>query len=159
MSKIIENFLVPLFVVISVLYAFNSFGSDKNIQLHKVYHHATTSPVHLERANISFYFSGDPQLQEVHNKKLCNDQSCTFFFPEVVISQGECEAMIKRLQDYNDGYTVSIKEVKAPTKGIMLVFNFDHGKFAVSYERFDSIGLQKGIVFRLYNKELLDQLQ
>ena len=80
MNKVIENFLVPLFLVVSVLYAFNSFGSDGMIQLNKVYHHTTDSPVHLEKANVSLYFSGDPQLQEIKNK---NSQNCTataFFF-------------------------------------------------------------------------------
>lgn len=158
MSKIIENFLVPLFLVVSVLYAFNSFGSD-GIMLNKVYHHTTQDLVHLEKANISFYFSGDPQLQEVKNKKNFTSSSPTFFFPHAVISQGECEAMVKRLNDYNDSYTVTIKQVMQPVKGILLVFNFDPHKLSLSYERFDSIGLQKGIVFRLYNKELLKKLE
>jgi N-acetylmuramoyl-L-alanine amidase len=159
MSKIIEHFLVPLFVVVSVLYAFNSFGSDGNVQLNKVYHHTTHSPVHLERANVSLYFSGDPQLQEIKNKKTHDTQSCTFFFPQAVVNKGECELMVKRLRDHSDCYSVSINEVVKPVKGIVLVFNFDQSKFSVSYERFDSIGLHKGVVFRLYNKELLKQLE
>lgn len=159
MSKIIEYFLIPLFVVVSVLYAFNSSGSDGTIQLHKVYHHTTHSPVLLERANVSFYFSGDPQVQEIKSKKAQDVQSSAFFFPQAVITKGECEAMVKRLNDYRDCYTVTIEEVTRPTKGIMLVFNCDPNKFAVSYERFDSIGLQKGVVFRLHNKELLRQIE
>ncbi len=79
MSKIIEYFLIPLFVVVSVLYAFNSSGSDGTIQLHKVYHHTTHSPVLLERANVSFYFSGDPQVQEIKSKKAQDVQSSAFF--------------------------------------------------------------------------------
>ena len=158
MSKIVEHFLVPLFVVVSVLYAFNSFGND-GIQLNKVYHHTTHSPVHLERANVSFYFSGDPQLQEINNKKAHDCRSCTFLFPQAVINKGECEAMVKRLHDHSDCYTITLEEVTKPTKGIMVAFNFDQSKFSVSYERFDSIGLQKGVVFRLYNKELLQKLE
>lgn len=159
MSKVIENFLVPLFLVVSVLYAFNSFGSDGTIQLNKVYHHTTDSPVHLEKANVSFYFSGEPKLQEIKNKKPQNCTSCTFFLPKVVINKGDCEAMVKRLHDHTDCYTVTIEEITKPTQGIKLVFNFDHNKFAISHEQFDSIGLQKGVVFRLHNKELLNQLE
>jgi N-acetylmuramoyl-L-alanine amidase len=158
MSKIIEHFLLPLFVVVSVLYAFNSFGSD-GIALNKVYHHTTQSPVHLERASISLYFSGDPQLQEVRNKKALDTPSSTFFFPKAVISKGECQAMVERLNNYNDGYTITMQEVVKPSKGILLTFNVDPHKLAISYELFDSIGLQKGIVFRLYNKELLKKLE
>jgi len=156
MSKIIENFLIPLFVVISVLYAFNSFGND-TIQLNKIYHHTSDNPVHLEKANISLYFSGDPQVQEYNGR--CNAQSCQFFFPKAVINQGECESMVQRLRDYNGSYGVIIQEVTKPTRGLLLVFNFDPGKVALSYESFDSIGLQKGIVFRLYNKELINKLE
>lgn len=67
--------------------------------------------------------------------------------------------MVQRLREYNGSYTITMQEVTKPTKGILLVFNVDPTKLAVSYERFDSIGLQKGIVFRVYNKELLNQLE
>src|SRR5436853_178961 len=101
MSKIIEQFLVPLFVVVSALYAFNSFGND-GVALNKVYHHTTQSPTCLEQANVSFYFSGDPQLQEVKNKKNHDAKSFTFFFPKAVITKGECEEMVRRLNSYSD---------------------------------------------------------
>jgi len=157
MNKIIENFLVPLFVIVSVLYAFNSFGSDGPVvQLTKVFHHTAHSPVYIERANISCYFSGEPQLQEIKNK---SNGVCSFFLPKVVVNPGECESMIQRLREYSDSYTVTMEQVIAPTKGIIIVFNFDQNKFALSHEQFDSIGLQKGIVFRLYNKELLKKLE
>jgi hypothetical protein len=68
MSTIVERFLIPLFVVVSVLYAYNSFGSN-SIEMNKVYHHTTDNPMHLERAHLSFYFSCDPQVQEIKNKK------------------------------------------------------------------------------------------
>ncbi|HLC06997.1 MAG TPA: N-acetylmuramoyl-L-alanine amidase [Candidatus Babeliales bacterium] len=158
MSKIIENFLIPLFVVVSVLYAFNSFGND-GICLNKVFHHMAHNDAYLERANVSLYFSGDPHVQEIKNKKLHDSTSCTFFFPKAVISSGECEAMVNRINNHNDVYKVTITEVVKPTKGVVVAFVVDPNKFAVDYEQFDSIGLQKGIVFRLYNKELLKKLE
>ncbi len=155
MSKIVENFLIPLFVVISVLYAFNSFGRD-TIELNKAYHHITNEPGYLERANISFYFSHNPPIEEVKRK---NAAANTFFFPGVTIAQGECEAMIQRISNRHNGYTVSVVEVRKPVKGIELAFNFDTEQCALSYETFDSIGLQKGVVFRLYNKSILKGLE
>jgi N-acetylmuramoyl-L-alanine amidase len=158
MSKIIEKFLIPLFVVISALYAFNSFGHTA-VQLNKVYHHMTQNPMLLEKANVSFYFSGDPHLQEIKNNRSFGSTSCAFFFPKATISSGECEAMVKQANAYNDGYTMSIEEVEKPVKGIMVIFSFDQQKLALTYEWYDSIGLQKGIVFRLYNKDVLAQLE
>lgn len=158
MSKIIENFLVPLFIVVSVLYAFNSFAKD-DIYLNKVFHHMAHNDGYLEKANISLYFSGDPHVQEIKNKNLDTETSVTFFFPKAVISAGECEAMVNRINNHNDSYKVTITQVIKPVKGVMLVFTINPNTCVVDYERFDSIGLQKGIVFRLYNKELLKKLE
>lgn len=158
MSKIIEHFLIPLFVVVSMLYAFNSFGSD-GIEMSKVYHHTTNNPSSLERANLAFYFSRDPQVQEIKNKKSDTCTSCSFFFPQAIVKKGECEAMVSRINGYNNGYTITIQEVTRPMRGIQLVFNGDMDKFAVSYERFDSIGLHKGIVFTLHSRDVLQRLE
>ena len=152
MSKIIENFLVPLFLVISVLYAFHSFADDR-VVLNKVYHHTTTNDAYLEKANISLYFSGNPQIQTIKNKSL------SFFFPQASISQGECEAMVNKLNNYHGGYKVAVMSVTRPSKGILIQFEFDPNQYMVNYEQFDSIGLQKGFAFRLYNKELLTKLE
>src|SRR4030095_1408347 len=144
MSTIIERFLIPLFVVVSVLYAYNSFGSN-GIEMNKVYHHTTDNPMHLERAHLAFYFSCDPQVQEIKNKKSDICTPCAFFFPHAIIKRGECETMVKRVNEYNNGYTIAIEHVLKPVRGIQLVFNVDRDKFAISYERFDSIGLHIAI--------------
>lgn len=158
MSKIVENFLVPLFVVVSVLYAFQSFGND-SISLNKVYHHMAQNDGYLEKANISLYFSGDVQVQEIKNKKEYNVSASTFFFPKTVINSAECEAMVNRMNNYNDSYKVTITQVTKPTKGIIIRFAIDPNKYIVNCEQFDSIGLQKGFVFHIYNKELLHKLE
>lgn len=157
MSKIIENFLIPLFVVISILYAFNSFSRD-SIELSKAYHHITREPGYLERANISFYFSRDPQVQEIKKEK-SNAAITAFFFPEASIAHGECEAMIQNINAQHSGYNVSIKQVTMPARGIEIVFNIDPEQCVLCYESFDSIGLQKGLVFRLYNKDILKSIE
>jgi N-acetylmuramoyl-L-alanine amidase len=159
MSKIIENFLVPLFLVISVLYAFHSFADNTNaIILNKAYHHMAPHEGYLEKANISLYFSGDPQVQEITNKKM-NSSSFSFFFPNATMSQGECEAMVARINNYNGTYKVTISSATKPTRGIMVRFDCDPTVYLINCEQFDSIGLQKGFVFRLYNKELLTKLE
>jgi N-acetylmuramoyl-L-alanine amidase len=158
MSKIIENFLVPLFLVISVLYAFHSFGAD-DIVLNKAFHHMADNDGYLEKANISLYFSGDPHVQEIKNKK-ANSSSVSFFFPNAAISSGECEAMVNRINSHNgNNYKVTIAQITKPNRGIMVRFDCDPNAYIINCEQFDSIGLQKGFVFRLYNKELLDKLQ
>ena len=158
MSKIIEHFLIPLFVIVSVVYAFNSFGSD-GIEMNKVYHHTTDNPVDLQRAKLSFYFSSDPQVQEINNKKSDTCTASAYFFPHATIKKGECEAMVKRVNSHNNGYTITIEQVIKPVRGIQLVFNVDTEKLAISYARFDSISSHKGIVFMLHDKDVLRRLE
>jgi N-acetylmuramoyl-L-alanine amidase len=159
MSKIIENFLVPLFLVISVLYAFHSFAqSNDTIVLNKAYHHMAPNEGYLEKANISLYFSGEPQMQKVTTNK-GNGSSTSFFFPKATISQGESEAMVNRINSYAGDYKVTITQVNTPIRGIIVRFDCDPNVYIINCEQFDSIGLQKGFVFRLYNKELLTKLE
>jgi N-acetylmuramoyl-L-alanine amidase len=158
MSKIIDNFLIPLFLILSSLYAFNSLSNDR-IELNKVYHHIAADPNYLERANISLYFSHDPHVQVVQLPK-SHGSDFSFFFPGASVASGECQAMIDRVnnQKYN-GYSISITNVIKPTRGIMLTFKIDQNQCSLAYENFDSIGLQKGLVFRLYNKNVLARIE
>lgn len=144
-------------MIVSILYAFNSFSRD-TIELNKAYHHITREPGYLERANISFYFSRDPHIQET-KKENSNGATTVFFFPGASIANSECEAMIQSINTQHDGYKVSVQQVTAPTRGIELVFNLDPEQCMLGCECFDSIGLQKGLVFRVYNKSILKSIE
>lgn len=157
MSKIIENFLLPLFVIICIVYAFNSFGSPR-IMLTKAYHHLALQPNYLERGTLSFYFSGNPTIQQIKEKDM-HTNAITFFLPHACVEKGECENMIKAINTQKGEYSISLKEVTKPTRGLQLCFTLDPSKCLLRYESFDSIGLQKGIVFHIYNKELLSKLE
>lgn len=165
MSKIIENFLVPLFVIISVLYAFQSFGySDdmtRSITLNKVYHHKAPDEGYLEKANIVLYFSGNPRVKEIKNQinHRNNNASFIFFFPQATINRDECDSMINALNDHQANYLVSISAITHQQSGVEIRFDFDPQKYLINCEHFDSIGLQKGFIFRLYNKEVLTKLE
>jgi N-acetylmuramoyl-L-alanine amidase len=154
MNKIFEHFLLPLLIVMSIIYVANSF-SNQMIELNKVFHHRTDNPVDLERATVSLYFSCDPQMRELKENGF---NTRKFFFSQVMITD-DCRAMVALINQYNNVYAVKIKEVTAPEKGIELSVTFDPEKLALSYDSFDSIGLKKGIVLHLYNKELLHQLE
>src|SRR5437868_1581189 len=148
MSKIVEWFLLPLFFIMSIIYAFNSFGNS--IELKKLFHHATSDDSYLERGNVSLYFSQDPRMKKIDVQ--------SFFFP-CVINGDECDTMIKRINNYQGSYSISIEKTTTPDAGIVISFNCDPKTISLSYEEFDSIGLQKGVVFHLYNKQVIDALQ
>lgn len=146
MNKTIEWFLIPLFFIMSVLCAFNSL-CHSHTELKKVYHHTHNNDMYLECGNISCYFSHEPQVTVI------SDYS--FFFP-CSVKSNECNEMIQRVNTHkSDTYKISMKKVITPQQGIQITFTGDPQKVAISYELFDSIGMQKGIVFHVYNKELL----
>src|SRR5436190_17237476 len=147
MSKIVEWFLLPLFFIMSIVYAFNSFGNT--VELKKIFHHITNDDSYLECANVSLYFSHEPCIKKIDAdaSNVNNIQKQSFFFP-CVINSNECEAMIQRINNYNDSYTIAIEKKHASESGIVLTFGCDPKKITLSYELFDSIGMQKGIVFR-----------
>jgi hypothetical protein len=63
MDTIVERFLIPLFVIMSFLYAFNSLGND-TVELKKLFYHQSTDEVYLEKGNLALYFSHDPTIRE-----------------------------------------------------------------------------------------------
>jgi N-acetylmuramoyl-L-alanine amidase len=148
MSKIVEWFLLPLFFILSIVYAFNSFGNS--IELKRLFHHATSDDSYLERGNVSLYFSQDPRMKKIDMQ--------SFFFP-CVINSNECDTMIQRINNYQGSYSISIEKTTTPDVGIIISFHCDPKAITLSYEEFDSIRLQKGVVFHLYNKQVIDALQ
>src|SRR5438477_1426680 len=67
--------------------------------------------------------------------------------------------MIQHINQDQNAYGIKIEEISKPIRGIQIFIRFDPTKFSVSYKSFDSIGLEKGVVFRLYNKELLNKIE
>ena len=153
MSKIVEWFLLPLFFIMSIIYAFNSFG--QSIELKKVFHHKIDD-VSLESAVISLYFSQDPRIQQ-HDQS--NADKKIFFIPCKIMTE-ECQEMIERINKHTGSYSFTIEKTQSPEEGIVINCCFNPLKLALSYELFDSIGTQqKGVAFRLHNKEIIDALQ
>lgn len=149
MSTIIERFLLPLLCLMSIVYAFHSFSAES--QLHKVYHHKGDQHLHLELANIVFYFSHQPHVHVLKEN--------VFFFPGATIGSNECQSMISRINREVNPYSIMIEQTSQPTQGIQVTFNINPLHVTIDHESFDSIGLQKGVVFRLYNKKVLQALQ
>jgi hypothetical protein len=73
MNITIERFLLPLFFIMSIIYAFNSCAQP--VQLQRVFHHRTQSVPHVERGSLSLYFSHKPIIEKVEPT-----ESTIFFF-------------------------------------------------------------------------------
>ncbi len=161
MKHFFERFFIPLLVGITLLYAVQSLGKGQQtkLKLNKVYHHITDQARHIELGNIAFYFKQEPMVHLLHSKKIdANEEEQVFFFPHAFIHSRECKQMINRINSGEYDYYLHIEIATEPMSGIKLVIRYDPNKIALEYESFESIGLQKGVVFRLYNKLMLDYL-
>ena len=159
MNTLFERFFLPLLVVISLLYAFQSLGVSPMIHLKKVYHHRSDKSKHLERGSLVFYFAQNPIVNRLETKRIDDThEERIFFFPNAVIGSRESKQMINRINNQKTAYNILIEPVDLPMKGIRVTIRYDLNKIVLSYESFESIGMQKGIIFRLFNKELLDRL-
>lgn len=123
-------------------------------QITKVFHHRAPGDA-LEIGQIVLYFSQQPTLQVMPSSRTKNE--VVYFFPNAAVTPG-AYAMINAMKNMPGLYKVSIKEVGKP-RGVTLSIAFDPVKVTPpQHESFVAITQDKGLVFRLYNKELLDRL-
>ncbi len=164
MNKVIEQFFLPLFVVISLLYAFQSLGvqPQQSMQLKKVYHHRSGQSKHLELGSLVFYFArkSQPKVNVLQTNRIdSTHEERVFFFPCADVSGRECNHMINRINKEDQAYAIFIESVDQPMKGIRVSIRYNMNDIALSYEFFESIGMQTGIVFRIFNKNILERLR
>ncbi len=162
MNRVIEKFFLPLFVIISLLYAFQSLGEQQSVQLKKVYHHRSGQLKHLELGNLVFYFTprSQPKVNVLQTNRIdSTHEERVFFFPYADVSGRECKHMINRINKEDQAYAIFIESVDQPIKGIRVSIRYNMNDIALAYELFESIGMQTGIVFRIYNKNILERLR
>lgn len=83
----------------------------------------------------------------------------TFFLPRAELASPELNKILAVLNnDSANRYTVSIAQVDKPIRGIMVVIAFDPEQFRCECETFNAITQEKGIVFALYDKKVLQEL-
>ncbi len=134
----------------------------KSNKLKEVSHHRVDEKRQnqtIELGNIVFYFERSPKPEKIATKKSENKAIDIISIPSVEIaSEKEKEAIAQQLTKHNnEPYSIEIKLVPA-TKGIEIVVTYDNNKVIMDFGTYDSIGLNKGVVFRFYNKPLLKKL-
>ena len=133
-----------------------SLAVQQTNEITKIYYHAGIITDH-----IVCYFSHDPicnQLpQKPANKK---NTQVTFFLPKTAIVSSEAKEMLKKVQTSKMAhYSIIFNEVKTPIKGIKIVINYDPQFIGYEYQLFNAITGNKGIVFSLHNKNLLNKIK
>ncbi len=141
--------LITIIITSTTVYAHNN-------QITKVFHHQAPSN-ELELGQVVLYFAKDPKVSTslAHGD---NRDELTLSFAHTQVTD-QAQAMLTRIiaQPVLDSYTISEKPGNKADASIIRI-SYDPHKVLCEYETFVAIDLQKGLIVRLYNKELLDKL-
>lgn len=142
---------------VTTLLVVHALSAESLNSLNKVYHHKGQLS-----DKIACYFEKDQVCNHIPTKfdeERDGKKFARFFFPQAMIGSAECQKMVLQLNAAkNNGYEVRIESVKTPIKGLALEFEYDANKLGFEYETFTSIQRQPGIVFKLYNKDILREI-
>ncbi len=135
-------------------------------QLQKVYLHKApvayelTAPAQLEIAKLVFYFNEQPAMHPLISSTIENDgwQHEVYVFSDTDIDRS-CQKILQQIaQEKHAHYRISYTEVKEPKTGVKIDLYYNPQRVICCLDSFDAITNHKGVVFRLVNKTLLDQL-
>lgn len=149
--------LVMSFITHQVVHARTRDTQGNEVQ--KIFHHQGTldnNKPSIELGKIVFYFSQEPIINRLPS--LTDGTTVTLFFPGTKLSREAGMALTALASDNNSLYQLKCASVTKPIKGIKCDINFDPAQVSFEYSLFDSIKLNKGLVFRFFNKQLLDAM-
>jgi len=167
-----EKLLKLLVLVYLVFLCVNSFAMNDLIKV--VYKGNTTARFsdaqtilkkHLakkmELGTFRFYFSNKPIINLVPQKDAVVEQKkISFIFPKTKCKDRACKKMINKVNDLDSlDFNLQIKDVKTPIDGIQLLITYDPKKVTFVYDFFESVGAKQGVVFKFYNKSLVENIQ
>lgn len=131
----------------------------------KVYHHRNANAqTGIELGSVVLYFENKPTMQllpeRVSEDSKSDTAHYTFFLPQAHIQDAACQQMIARLHKTSPGssYNVQLQAVSNPRPGIKLIVAYDTNRVNFSYDHYEADGQQRGLIFRFYNKELLQKV-
>ena len=115
----------------------------------------------MELGSFTFYFSNKPIVNLVPQKdRLVEQKKISFIFPKTKFQDHACKKMVKRVNDLESlDFRLQVKDVKIPIDGIQLLITYDPKKVTFVYDFFESIGEKQGVVFKFYNKLLIENIQ
>jgi len=160
-NKLLQQFLLPLLALISLLYAIKALGKQSETFLDSICHQQYDSKKEccLEVGNFTLYFNKKPIVNLLKTDRKNNYEEQIFFFPQVLTKGKELKTTIEKMNKKYAHYEVAITLVKKPMPGVQIKICYDRNKISCAYEEYESIYSQNGVIFRLYNKEVIEKLQ
>jgi hypothetical protein len=113
----------------------------------------------LEVGKVVLHFSDNPMINPLPSTIYTAKNDHIYFIAAADISRDQLRSVMEAVKKNNNKwYKLSLSVEKKPIPGIKLVFTYDPEKVSVTHLSFDTLGMQKGVSFRLYNKALINKL-
>ncbi len=156
-----------ILLIISLCFFSGSLMGEKSIVLRKVFFHqgATSdkkesqAPHHIELGNLVFYFEHEPHIESSVVAK-GNRTLQRLFLPNVSVSNELKESLQEIHKTTKElSYSMQLNAKEHPRKGLEITLIYPSDKVGVKYNHFQSIGLQNGLAFQFYNKEVIHRIK
>lgn len=121
---------------------------------------AASDDTALQVGKVVLNFSENPMVHPLPSTIYTKKNDHVFFIPTADISDDQLRAITEVAKNNNNKwYSFSISREQKPIAGIKVVFTYDPEKVSLDHQLFNTLGTQKGVMFRLYNKSMVDALK
>lgn len=160
MSKTKERLLITFVVAIILFYSFASVCVVGTNHVSGVFHHTSSHDACVEVGSIVLQCKKDPEIAIIHKKDIGNNQEeALFLIKNCCVNSRDCAAKIKSIEKYNDDRYQTKIHAATDRKGLYVRMTYEKDTYMVSCDTYYSIGLKPSMVFRVYNKKLLKELE
>lgn len=152
-------------LLITVFFTWRSYTQpikSSPCSVKKVFHHRGGGESQtLEVGSCVLYFDAVPEVvSHALTHSSVDKEVHTFFLPAVSLSGQDCKRMVARINKQTDTpYALSITQTDKPVKGMTISIEYLRDAYAIECKKFESIGRNKGLVFYIYNQDILRKLQ
>jgi hypothetical protein len=114
----------------------------------------------LQVGKVVLNFSENPMVHPLPSTIYTKKNDHIFFIPTADVSDDQLRIIMEAVKKNNNPwYSLSISREEKPIAGIKVVFSYDADKVSIEHKLFDTLGTQKGVMFRLYNKAMIDAIK
>lgn len=114
----------------------------------------------LQLGKVVMHFSENPMVNPLPSTLYTKKNDHIFFIPTADISDEQLRTIMETAKSNNNKwYSLSISREQKPIAGIKVVFSYDPALVSIDHRLFNTLGTEKGVMFRLYNKPMVDALK
>jgi N-acetylmuramoyl-L-alanine amidase len=158
-----NNIRIKLFMSIAVLVSIahiSAMNRLQKVELHGGQADATAPALQqIERAKLICYFKDKPSIHHLQTvRKVDGWEQQTYLIMHAECDAGAQKALEQITAQKHEHFYIAAEKVQQPALALKLEIGYDPEQITVNHDTFDAITTQKGLLFRLNNRPLLQQL-